>query len=243
MNINNIKNLIRAYFYENWQKDIYTFGLVMIFAFLSMAWPSFNSFLGFSVIVVLIAIYPLRFFDKLHQPSSRIHYLMIPATNEEKVLTGIILTNFYFILLIIISASIGAVLGYGVLRLNTPEMEMTFKELLGLILPSKVRSYLFLITMVSGIFFGSIYFKKSPAWKIVLVSLVVFLVLGAIMTGTEWLNVLMTVPAEIRNGNYIKVEHSISVSESSKWTPYVIFSLITVYFYAMSFLRMRETEA
>ena len=241
MNINNIIKLIKAYFYENWQKDLYTFGLVLIFAFLSMAWPSLNSFLGFSVIVVLIAIYPLRFFDKLHQPSSRIHYLMIPATNEEKVLTGILLTNIYFILLVFISAFIGAVLGYGVLKLSTPEMEMNFKEMLGLMLPSSVRSYLFLITMVSIIFFGSIYFKKSPAWKIVLVCLAVFLVLGAIMTGTEWLNVLMTVPAEIRNGNYIKVEHSIM--SSSKWTPYVINIVITVYFYAMSFLRMRETEA
>lgn len=241
MNINNIKNLIRAYFYENWQKDIYTFGLVMIFAFLSMAWPSFNSFLGFSVIVVLIAIYPLRFFDKLHQSSSRIHYLMIPATNEEKVLTGILLTNLYFISLVFISAFIGSSLGYGVLKLTTPEMEMNYKEILGLMLPSRVRSYLFLITMVSFIFFGSIFFKKSPAWKIVLVCLAVFLVLGAIMTGTEWLNVLMTVPAEIRNGNYIKVEHSIM--SSSKWTPYVINIVITVYFYAMSFLRMRETEA
>ncbi|MCR4825768.1 MAG: hypothetical protein K5882_02320 [Bacteroidales bacterium] len=241
MNINNIIKLIKAYFYENWQKDLYTFGLVLIFAFLSMAWPSLNSFLGFSVIVVLIAIYPLRFFDKLHQPSSRIHYLMIPATNEEKVLTGILLTNIYFILLVFISAFIGALLGYGVLKLSTPEMEMNFKEMLGLMLPSSVRSYLFLITMVSIIFFGSIYFKKSPAWKIVLVCLAVFLVLGAIMTGTEWLNVLMTVPAEIRNGNYIKVEHSIM--SSSKWTPYVINIVITVYFYAMSFLRMRETEA
>lgn len=241
MNINNIIKLIKAYFYENWQKDLYTFGLVLIFAFLSMAWPSLNSFLGFSVIVVLIAIYPLRFFDKLHQPSSRIHYLMIPATNEEKVLTGILLTNIYFILLVFISAFIGALLGYGVLKLSTPEMEMNFKEILGLMLPSSVRSYLFLITMVSIIFFGSIYFKKSPAWKIVLVCLAVFLVLGAIMTGTEWLNVLMTVPAEIRNGNYIKVEHSIM--SSSKWTPYVINIVITVYFYAMSFLRMKETEA
>lgn len=241
MNINNIKNLIRAYFYENWQKDLYNFGLAAAFAFLCMAFRIFDHVVAYSAIVALMVIYPLRLFGNLHQPSSRINYLMIPATNEEKVLTGILLTNIYFILLVFISAFIGALLGYGVLKLSTPEMEMNFKEMLGLMLPSSVRSYLFLITMVSIIFFGSIYFKKSPAWKIVLVCLAVFLVLGAIMTGTEWLNVLMTVPAEIRNGNYIKVEHSIM--SSSKWTPYVINIVITVYFYAMSFLRMRETEA
>lgn len=241
MNTNNIIKLIKAYFYENWQKDLYNFGLVLVLAFLCTAVGVFDSIIMFSGIVALIAIHPLRFFDKLHQPSGRILYLMIPATNEEKVLTGILLTNIYFITLIFISAIIGVLLGCGVLKLITPEMAINFKEMLVTILPSTVRSYMLILTMVSIIFFGSIYFKKSPAWKIALVSVAVFLVLGAIMTGTEWLNVLMTVPAEIRNGNYFKVDHSIS--ETSKWTPYVMYSVITVYFYAMSFLRMKETEA
>ena len=241
MNINNIKNLIRAYFYENWQKDLYNFGLVFVLAFLCTAVGVFDSIIIYSGIVALITIYPLRFFDKLHQPSSRIHYLMIPATNEEKVLTGILLTNIYFITLIFISAIIGVLLGCGVLKLTTPEMTINCKEMVATMLPSTVRSLMVIIMIVSVVFFGAIYFKKSPAWKIVLVSLAVSLILGAIVAGTEWLNVVTTVPAEIRNGNYIKVEHSIS--ETSKWFPYVTLSVITVYFYAMSFLRMRETEA
>ena len=61
------------------------------------------------------------------------------------------------------------------------------------------------------------------------------------MAGTEWLNVVLTVPAEIRNGNYYKVEHNIVTS--SNWFSYVAYSVSIVYFYAMSFLRMRETEA
>ena len=241
MNINNIIKLIKAYFYENWQKDIYNFGLVFVLAFLSTAVGVFDSVIIYGGIVGLITIYPLRFFDKLHQPSSRMHYLMIPATNEEKVLTGILLTNIYFISLIFVSAIIGVLLGCGVLKLTTPEMTITCKETIALLLPSTVRSYMVILMIVSIIFFGAIYFKKSPAWKIVLVSLAVSLVFGAIMSATEWMNVLMTVPAEIRNGNYVKVEHSIS--KTSEWFPYVILSVITVYFYAMSFLRMRETEA
>ena len=241
MNINNIKNLIRAYFYENWQKDLYNFGLVLVLAFLCTAVGVFDSIIIYGGMVGLIAIYPLRFFDKLHQASSRIHYLMIPATNEEKVVTGILLTNIYFITLIFLSAIIGVLLGCGVLKLTTPEIPINCKEMIALLLPSSVRSIMIIIMIVSVIFFGAIYFRKSPAWKIVLVSLAASLVLGAIMTGTEWLNVVMTVPAEFRNGNYVKVEHSIV--SSSNWTPYVTLSVITVYFYAMSFLRMRDTEA
>jgi len=241
MNINNIIKLVKAYFYENWQKDIYSFGLVFVLAFLSTAVGIFDSVILYGGMVALIAIYPLRYFDKLHQSSSRIHYLMIPATNEEKVLTGIILTNIYFISLIFISAILGVLLGCGVLKLTTPEMTINCKEMISRMLPSTVRSYMVIIMVVSVIFFGAIYFRKSPAWKIVLVSLAVFLVLGAIMAGTEWLNVVMTVPAEIRNGNYVRVEHSIS--ENWEWSPYVTLCVITLYFYAMSFLRMRETEA
>ena len=241
MNINNIIKLVKAYFYENWQKDIYSFGLVFVLAFLSTAVGIFDSVILYGGMVALIAIYPLRYFDKLHQSSSRIHYLMIPATNEEKVLTGIILTNIYFISLIFISAILGVLLGCGVLKLTTPEMIINCKEMISRMLPSTVRSYMVILMIVSVIFFGAIYFRKSPAWKIVLVSLAVFLVLGAIMAGTEWLNVVMTVPAEIRNGNYVRVEHSIS--ENWEWSPYVTLCVITLYFYAMSFLRMRETEA
>ena len=74
-----------------------------------------------------------------------------------------------------------------------------------------------------------------------LTGFIVTLVFGVIMAGTEWLNVVSAVPAEIRNGNYYKVEHYITTSKD--WFPYVACCATIVYFYAMSFLRMRETEA
>ena len=242
MNINNIKNLIRAYFYENWQKDLYNFGLAAAFAFLCMAFRIFDHVVAYSAIVALMVIYPLRLFGKLHQPSSRIHYLMVPATNGEKVLTGILLTNVYFLSLVFISATIGVLAGYGVLKLTTPELSLSCKEMVALMWPSSGSSFMVLVMLISVVFFGAIYFKKSPAWKIILVSFVIFLGIEAIMSATEFLNVVMTVPAEIRHGNYVMTESYVT-SPSSKWFRYAVLCAITVYFYAMSFLRMRETEA
>ena len=100
---------------------------------------------------------------------------------------------------------------------------------------------LILFTSIAVMFFASIYFKKSPFWKLILVGFVVSIVLGAIMTGVDWLNFVLTVPAEIRNGNYYKTEHYITTSLD--WFPYVVCCVTIVYFYAMSFLRMKETEA
>ena len=43
MNINNIINLIKAYFYENWQKDLlYSFTVVATLAMFNMAFGLFN---------------------------------------------------------------------------------------------------------------------------------------------------------------------------------------------------------
>ena len=96
-------------------------------------------------------------------------------------------------------------------------------------------------TSIAVMFFAAIYFKKSPFWKLLLTGFVISLVLGAIMVCTDWLNFVLTVPTEIRNGNYYKTEHYIATS--SDWFPYVACCVSIVYFYAMSFLRMKETEA
>lgn len=104
-----------------------------------------------------------------------------------------------------------------------------------------VKNALMVYASISTMFFAAIYFKKSPFWKLLLTGFVVSMVVGAIMFGVEWLNVALTVPAEIRNGNYYKTVSNVTTTD--KWLPYVVYSVTIVYFYAMSFLRMRETEA
>ena len=244
MNINNIINLIKAYFYENWQKDvIYNFVIMMAISLFSVLTSPFNMGTIFLVAFVLIIYYPCRVFSNLHRPSSRIHYLMIPATNSEKVVTGMLLANVYYVVGIVLSTLIGLVLGCVILNIVKPGViDISIYELIKNTFPTSNALYILIIySSIAAMFFAAIYFKKSPFWKLMLTGFIVTLVFGAIMAGTEWLNVLLTVPAEIRNGNYYKVEHSITTSND--WFPYVVCCVTIVYFYAMSFLRMRETEA
>jgi hypothetical protein len=248
MNIDNIIKLIKAYFYENWRNDlIYSFGIMAALS-LIMTIIYGNPYITEIKIaaVVFMIYYPCRFFSKLHQPSSRIHFLMTPATNAEKVVTGLFLTNVYFVAGIVLSVLIGQVLGYGILILNKPGIFgpcgiHNLAEFLKVQIPNG-GVVLKIYACISTMFFAAIYFKKSPFWKLLLTVFVISLVFGAIIAGTEWLNVLLTVPAEIRNGNYYKVVENYIVS-SSNWFPYVACCVTIVYFYAMSFLRMRETEA
>ena len=83
MNINNIIKLVKAYFYENWRNDlIYSFGIMAALS-LIMTIVSGSPLLTEIKLaaIVFMVYYPCRVFSKLHQPSSRIHYLMTPATN------------------------------------------------------------------------------------------------------------------------------------------------------------------
>lgn len=256
MNINNIKKLLKVYFYENWKNDvIYNFVIMIVLSlmFVLLTAGAFQNSIIYIAAVVLIIYYPCRVFSKLHQASSRIHYLMIPASKSEKVVTGMLLTNVYYVLGIIISISLGFLIGYSIMTIINPdyfaglgihnlsEFMMTYTPLSLVKSDDFAQLVLKLYVGISAMFFAAIYFRKSPFWKLMLVGFIVFMVLAIIMLGTEWLNVLVTVPAEIRNGNYYKTEHYLTTS--SDWYLYVLYSLAIVYFYAMSFLRMRETEA
>ena len=248
MNINNIIKLVKAYFYENWRNDlIYSFGIMAALS-LIMTIVSGSPLLTEIKLaaIVFMVYYPCRVFSKLHQPSSRIHYLMTPATNAEKVVTGMFLTNIYFVAGIVLSVLIGQILGYGIVNMYNPDAFALYEiHNLGEFLEMQIHIHgdgvLMFFAGISIMFFAAIYFKKSPFWKLLLAGFIISLVFGAIMAGTEWLNVLLAVPAEIRNGGYYKVEHNIVTS--SNWFPYVAYSVVIVYFYVMSFLRMRETEA
>jgi hypothetical protein len=242
MNINNIINLIKAYFYENWQKDLlYSFAVIATLAMFNMAFGLFNiSFVLFFALVMMV-LYPTKVFGNLYQSSSRMHYLTIPASNEEKVVANMLLVNVYFVIVVALALCIGYVLGYGIGYVRDPEMVNYKWEMIKETISDPGMALLILFTSTAVMFFASIYFKKSPFWKLILTGFVVSMVLGAIMAGTEWLNIVLTVPAEIRNGNYYKTVNY--VTTSSEWFPYVVGCVSIVYFYAMSFLRMKETEA
>ena len=242
MNINNIIKLIKAYFYENWQRDLlYSFAVVATLAMFNMAFGLFSSRFAIVFAMVLMVLQPTRVFGNLYQSSSRMHYLTIPASNSEKVVANILLVNVYFVIVMALALCIGFLLGYGIGYVRDPEMVRHHWEIVKEIICNSGMVLLILFTTIAVMFFASIYFKKSPFWKLILTGFVVSIVLGAILACTDWLNYVLTVPAEIRNGNYFKTEYY--TTTSLDWFPYVVCCVTIVYSYAMSFLRMRETEA
>ena len=243
MNINNIIKLIKAYFYENWQKDVfYSFLIIMVLAVLWVPFQLFDGALFTLICAVMVVLFPTRAFGKLHQSSSRMQYLMIPASNSEKVVANMFLANVYYVAGIVISIIVGTFLGYGIQYLKDPEMCLSYSQIIkDVFMGFDKWPFMLLFLSIAISFFASVYFKKNPFWKMILTSFVISIVLSAIMGATEWLNALAVVPAEIRKGNYYMVKET--VASDHNWLFYLETGLGIVYFYAMSFLRMRETEA
>ncbi|MBR6131722.1 MAG: hypothetical protein IKQ20_07675 [Bacteroidales bacterium] len=242
MNIKNIKNLFNAYFIENWKTDLFQFGIlaaIVLFGTLTSNSGGSDSNVPVVVSSIVLMIYPERLFRNLHSASSKIHYLSIPASTGEKVLVNMLLANIYMVALAVLACGVG----YGLAYLYWIMRGFEGAAFLGPhIYPSGV---LFIYTMLSVFFFGSIYFRKRTTLSTFGVSLLIGLIFSILFSLILWVNGMMLVPKGAAFHDYVwSLDYSVDISEKVEETLlYVLMGVMIVYFYALSFLRLRETEA
>lgn len=242
MNIKNIKNLFKAYFIENWKTDLFQFGIlaaIVLFGTLTSNSGGTYSNIPVAISSIMLMIYPDRLFRNLHSSSPKIHYLSIPASNGEKVLVNMLLANIYMVAVVVLAC----VVGYGLAHLYwiMRGFDVAFHHGPH-IYPSGV---LFIYTMLSVFFFGSIYFRKRTTLSTFGVSLLIGLIFSILFSLILWVNGMMLVPKGAAFHDYVwSLDDSVDISEKVEETLlYVLMGVMIVYFYALSFLRLRETEA
>ena len=233
MNIKNIKNLFNAYFIENWKTDLFQFGIlaaIVLFGTLTSNSGGTYSNIPVAISSIMLMIYPERLFRNLHGASSKIHYLSIPASTGEKLLVNMLLANIYMVAVVVLAC----VVGYGLAHLYwiMRGFDVAFHHGPH-IYPSGV---LFIYMLLSVFFFGSIYFRKRTTLSTFGVGLLI---------GVIWVNGMMLVPKGAAFHDYVwSLDYSVDISEKVEETLlYVLMGVMIVYFYALSFLRLRETEA
>ena len=239
MNTKNITNLLKAYFIESWKTDLFQFGiLAAVVLFGTINGNSSN--LNFSIFVacIFLMIYPERLFRNLHSNSQRIHYLSVPASNSEKVVANMLLANIYYVAGLVISCAVGLCLAHFY-------MVMRYGNGLHLSLFIDGARILIIYGMLAVFFFGSIYFRKRSTLSTIGVNMLLGLVFTALLALTMWTNGLLLIPKGAAYHDYIwSFDSSISLSDTMEnIIGYVGLSLIIIYFYALSFLRLKETEA
>ena len=236
--------LMKNIFLQNWKKDLCIF-LCMMGGMAIWKWLSMTAFgrgdvelgssffilyspINFAVAATLMVLASLTF-RRLSNPASGIMYLTLPASTLEKVVVNILLVNVYYFVLLVVAGLAGYALSLCMLAPMFPSENvfLAFK-----CIPWYTFGYLALLLTVgaAAMLFASVYFKKlALLWSFLIGVAVLFVTI-----------VINTVISYMWGGNMHRIwDLSHGAAEAIY---YVIFSLVTLFFWFMTWLRLRETE-
>ncbi len=165
--------LLKRYFYENMNREV-MFWCIITLLFTILDHRNF-------VILVMFAsgiIAAVRLNKELLSTSSGMHYLMIPATHLEKLITGIVLNTVYHFCMILVSYTIGnlliSVVYHFILKMEIPVnwdlFQVTTPENINGVLEMTLQNVFW---SLSGMFavsqalfmLGSLYFRHNAIPK------------------------------------------------------------------------------
>lgn len=106
LNINRLGLLLKRYFIENKQRELTFWGISLVVFMLMHQKVSVEMFLYISGF-----IFAARTFKIFNYTPGGMHYLLIPATHAEKLIINIILSIFYFFIMILITYVLGTTIG------------------------------------------------------------------------------------------------------------------------------------
>jgi len=191
---NRLGLLIKRYFVENRQRELSFWGIAIV-VFMIMHQPTsveiFFYISGF--------IFAARMFRIFSYTPGGMHYLLIPATHLEKLVTNILLSTFYYFIMLIIAYSIGTILGTTlgntIFGTNNPiSLDLLQIDSISEVWGNNVKlmgnnadihngilSIFFNFTLIQSIFLlGSAYFKRNAIGKTFLTIITLSIVTGLI---------------------------------------------------------------
>lgn len=230
--------LMKNIFLQNWKRDLCIF-LCMMGGMAIWKWLSVVLFqrgclfltyqpINFAVAATVFCLASLTF-RRLSNQSSGIMYLTLPASTLEKVVVAILQVQVYYFLLLFLPGLAGYVLSLCMLAPMYPSENVFF--FIKLIEWEGFGYNLLALTAgASVMLFASVYFRKlALLWSSLIGFAVIFVTI-----------VIDTAIARFFDGMMVR---SCQLSQSGREAMYImIFSLITLFFWFMTWLRLRETE-
>ena len=230
--------LTKNIFLQNWKKDLCIFLCLMgglaiwkwlIAIVFTWGYPVAHYMpINIAVAATLLCLASLTF-RRLSNQSSGIMYLTLPASTLEKVVVTILQVQIYYLVLLVLSGLAGYALSICLLALTVPAVHVS--EFIKLV-DWRGFGYLVLLltTGTSAMLFASVYFKKLAMLWSTLIGIAVLFVAIAIDI----------VIARFSDGMTMRF---LELSSTARDTMYIIvMSLVTLFFWFMTWLRLRETE-
>lgn len=185
--LNRLGLLLKRYFTENMQHEFSFWGIAIV-VFMIMHQPAsvqiFFYISGF--------IFAARTFKIFSYTPGGMHYLLIPATHLEKLVSAILLSTFYFLFMLIVTYIIGTTLGtaLGNSIFNT-QNEISFglfnMDSVSKSWGSNVLNHIGFIEFILGFaiiqsifLLGSVYFKRNAIGKTFLTIISLGIIMGLI---------------------------------------------------------------
>ena len=223
--------LFKRYFCENWKKDAIVAAIIFAVEMLTSLEQE-TSHISWFLLFIFFILYSGRIFGMLGKPQRAINYLMLPASGCEKLTVNLILSHFYYPILLIAASCLGiwasSFFCYFIYD------EFTFKSInyMGIVGSSTIwYACLFLLLNNAVMMFGSVYFRKAAVIKTLLCEAAFFMLYAIVMVLFIFKTVIneMYVTADkIEYGNVILI---------------VFMLCVTVFFWVLSYFRLKETEA
>ena len=241
-------DLFLTYFAGGWRKDLRNcsvlFALTAILA--TSIWFEFSLFFFFLLYSVDVA----RTFSYLGNKTKRFDYLMIPASIFEKFLANIFIVHIYKYLLYAVAFIIGKIVGVSIIAPLFSSFGLSHNcnviltDVNEIFYPFfYIRTLLFLIFTQSILLFGSIYFKKSALIK---TALVLFAFSAVFTIGYTILFQSFSGTVDIYGNSleyyFNEMSRGGNASKAGNVAGYVVIICSTLYFWTLSYLRLRETE-
>ncbi len=239
--------LTRSIFIQNRSKDL-RLALVIagIMAFFGLVSPSYGDYDLFGVVnVCVLLVLAGTTYKMLAVPSRAMEYLMLPASTAEKTVVTIAYLDIYYVLLLMASSYVGFY--FGQMLQNLIAIIPFFRDLFGssghdfalsaVSFKELGDNLLLLIAAMSVLMFGSLYFRRHAILKTLLVfcgfCFALFILDMAVIAGVG-----SAFELSIRNVN---------LPDLPKWAETMIEIMVpclfTLFFWFMTYLRLRETEA
>lgn len=232
-------------FLQSWKKDLCIFlclmGGMAIWKWLSVmlftrgddvnfaaGFTLMYSPINFAVAATLIVLSSLTF-RRLSNQSSGIMYLTLPASTIEKVVVNILLVNVYYFVLLVLSGLSGYALSVCMLAPMFPS-ENVFEGFKFILWDGFGYFAILLTAGAAAVLFASVYFKKLALLWSFLIGVAVFFITIAINVAIYYLS-----------DGIMQKNWCLSPGEAEAMY-YVTFSLVTLFFWFMTWLRLRETE-
>jgi len=243
---NRLGLLIKRYFIENKQRELSFWGIVIVVFMLMHESTAVEMFL-----YVTGFIFAARMFKIFSFTPGGMHYLLIPATHVEKLMTAILLSTVYYFIMILITYTVGSFLGTtlsnAIFSLNNT-VNLDFFQMDAI---SKVWGHtevhhkgfwgiLCTFTLIQSVFLtGSLYFKRNAIGRTIMTFIILSIFLGII----ELIIFKLTFGSFEMNGQ----SFNLSISGNNLFpgfesaTQYLKYLLIP-FFWLVSYFRLTEKQ-